>query len=72
MATIGVLSWSDKATGGTFHGQDRQFLAVLLGQMGYAVENARLLKQARDAASNLGKTVQLQESKLEEAPMTAK
>ncbi|MDR3557360.1 MAG: ATP-binding protein [Syntrophobacteraceae bacterium] len=69
MATIGVLSLSDKATGGTFHGQDQQFLAVLLGQMGYAVENARLLKQARDAASNLSKTVQIQESKLEEAQL---
>jgi len=67
MATIGVLSLSDKATGGVFHGQDQQFLAVLLGQMGYAVENARLLKQARDAADNLSKTVQIQESQLEEA-----
>jgi signal transduction histidine kinase len=69
MATIGVLSLSDKATGGTFHGQDQQFLAVLLGQMGYAVENARLLKQARDAASNLSKTVQIKESQLEEAQL---
>ncbi|SPF44953.1 putative Histidine kinase [Syntrophobacter sp. SbD1] len=69
MATIGVLSLSDKATGGTFHGQDQQFLAVLLGQMGYAVENARLLKQARDAASNLGRTVQIQESQLQEAQL---
>jgi signal transduction histidine kinase len=68
-ATIGVLSLSDKATGGTFHGQDQQFLAVLLGQMGYAVENARLLKQARDAASNLSRTVQIQESQLQEAQL---
>src|SRR5208337_497284 len=35
--------------------------------MGYAVENARLLKQARDAASNLSRTVQIRESQLEEA-----
>ncbi len=69
MATIGVLSLSDKATGGTFHGHDQQFLAVLLGQMGYAVENARLLKQARDAASNLSRTVQIQESQLQEAQL---
>ncbi|MGC9967844.1 MAG: ATP-binding protein [Syntrophobacteraceae bacterium] len=69
MTTIGVLSLSDKATGGTFHGQDQQFLAVLLGQMGYAVENARLLKQARDAANNLSRTVQIQESQLQEAQL---
>ncbi|MGA2937385.1 MAG: ATP-binding protein [Syntrophobacteraceae bacterium] len=69
MATIGVLSLSDKATGGAFHGQDQQFLAVLLGQMGYAVENSRLLKQARDAASNLSKIVKIQESQLQEAQL---
>jgi signal transduction histidine kinase len=68
-ATIGVLSLTDKATGGTFHSQDQQFLAVLLGQMGYAVENARLLQQARDAAGNLSRTVQIQESQLQEAQL---
>ena len=68
-ATIGAVSLSDKATGGPFHGQDQQFLMVLLGHMGYAVENARLLKQARDAANNLRKTIRIQESQLQEAQL---
>lgn len=67
--TIGIVSLADKATGGVFHGQDQQFLRVLLGQMGYAVENARLLKQARDAASSLRRTIQIQESQLQEAQL---
>jgi signal transduction histidine kinase len=67
--TIGIVSLADKATGGVFHSQDQQFLRVLLGQMGYAVENARLLKQARDAASSLRRTIQIQESQLQEAQL---
>mgnify|MGYP001166007146 CR=1 FL=1 len=68
-STIGVISLSDKATGRTFHVQDQQFVLVMVGQIGYAVENARLLKQARDGAANLKKTVQVQETQLQEAQL---
>ena len=66
-STVGLLSLADKATGGIFDRHDQQFLTVLLAQMGYAVENARLLKQAREAAVNLKKTVHIQEIELQEA-----
>lgn len=66
-ATIGAVSLADKATGEAFHVHDQQFLAVLLAQMGYAVENSRLLRQARYAANDLKRTVEVQGLELEEA-----
>lgn len=68
-STIGVISLSDKATGRFFHVQDQQFVLVLVGQIGYAVENARLLKQARDAADKLKKTAQIQEIQIQKAQL---
>ena len=65
-ATIGMVALTDKATGGTFNSQDQQFLSVLLGHVGYAVGNSRLLRQARRAAENLERTVRLREMQLEE------
>lgn len=66
-ATIGAVCLSDKAVGGAFSSQDRQFLTVLLGQIGYAVENARLLNQARESAARLTETVYHKQQQLEEA-----
>ncbi|MCA9445889.1 MAG: response regulator [Candidatus Omnitrophica bacterium] len=66
-ATIGAVCLSEKSGSAPFSRHDQQFLQVLLGQIGFAVENARLLKQARDAAAKLTETVQSQEIKLQDA-----
>ncbi len=66
-ATVGAVCLSEKWGDVPFTAQDQQFLTVLLGQVGFAVENARLLKQAREAAYNLSQTVQEQELEIEEA-----
>ncbi len=66
-AVIGAVCLSEKGGDVPFTGQDQQFLTVLLGQIGYAVENARLLKQARDAAGALKEIVNHQELKIRDA-----
>jgi signal transduction histidine kinase/ActR/RegA family two-component response regulator len=66
-ATIGAVCLSEKATGAAFTTHDQQFLTVMLGQIGYAVENARLLKQAREAAQRLRETVEHKELQLQDA-----
>ncbi len=63
--TLGVVSLADKSTGAPFNNNDEQFLSVMLGNMGFAVENARLLKQARDSAFSLKSKVSLQKKQLE-------
>ncbi len=65
--TLGVVCLAEKATGGSFRPHDQQFLAALLGQIGFAVENARLLHQARRAARLLRERVESQQVELEEA-----
>lgn len=65
--TVGALCLSERALASPFSQHDQQFLTVLLGQIGFAVENARLLHQAREAASKLTETVQVQELKLQDA-----
>ena len=67
LATIGAVCLSEKSAGGPFSLRDQQFLTILLGQIGYAVENARLLHQARRAAESLREIVENQEEKLQDA-----
>jgi signal transduction histidine kinase/CheY-like chemotaxis protein len=67
LATIGSLCLSEKSVGGSFGMRDQQFLTIMLGQIGYAVENARLLHQARRAANSLKEIVENQEEKLQDA-----
>ncbi len=55
--TIGTLCLSERSTGGPFNSENQQFLTALLGQIGYAIENARLLKQEREMAIKLKQTV---------------
>jgi signal transduction histidine kinase/CheY-like chemotaxis protein len=64
---IGVVCLSEKGGETSFSRHDQQFLTVLFGQIGYAIENARLLKQARDAADSLKKVVDTQEVKIKDA-----
>ncbi len=65
--TLGVVCLAEKATGASFQPHDQQFLAALLAQIGFAVENARLLHQARRAARLLRERVESQQVELEEA-----
>ncbi len=67
IGTIGALCLSEKSGGARFDEQDQQFLTVLLGQIGFAVENARLLKQARDSARTLEDRVYSQNSQIQNA-----
>lgn len=64
---LGVVCLSDKVMGGSFTRHDQQFITVMLGQVGYAIENARLLRQAQDAARDLRKTVHDQEIEIQAA-----
>lgn len=66
-AVVGVVCLSEKSTGGSFNSHDQQFLTVLLGQIGFAVQNAQLLKRATDAAQNLEKTIQYQKAQIQDA-----
>jgi signal transduction histidine kinase/ActR/RegA family two-component response regulator len=66
-ATIGSLCLSEKRDGSAFGAHDQQFLAVLLGQVRFAFENARLLEESRDAAKALRETVHSQEIQLASA-----
>ena len=67
--TIGTLCLSEKSTGGPFNSNNLQFLTALLGQIGYAIENARLLKQAREMAIQLKQTVMQQKKVIGDAQM---
>jgi signal transduction histidine kinase/ActR/RegA family two-component response regulator len=64
---LGVVCLANKATGIKFSEHDVQFVTVLLGQIGHAIENARLLNQAREAARHLKQTVEDQEVKIKDA-----
>lgn len=64
---VGVVCLAEKITRGSFTSHDQQFLTVLLGQIGFAIENARLLNQAREAAKDLKRTVADQEVQIQAA-----
>ena len=59
---IGVLSATKSAAGGgeagTFNPTDLQFLNTLLAHIAYALDNARLLQEARLSAERLGHAVE--------------
>lgn len=67
VGTIGALCLSEKNGGISFDAQDQQFLTVLLGQIGFAIENARLLAQAQNSAKVLEETVYSQNSQIQNA-----
>lgn len=45
---LGVLNLSKKGDRGTFTDSDMKFLTTLLGHIGFALDNAKLLKEARE------------------------
>ena len=62
---IGVLNLSKKSGQKSFGELDLKFLSTLLGHIGFAVENARLLKEAKEAALKLRQVVHEKSSQLE-------
>lgn len=62
---IGVLNLSKKSGQRSFNELDMKFLSTLLGHIGFAVENARLLKEAKEAALKLRQVVHEKSSQLE-------
>jgi signal transduction histidine kinase len=62
---IGVLNLSKKSDQKSFSELDAKFLSTLLGHIGFAVENARLLKEAKEAALKLRQVVHEKSSQLE-------
>jgi signal transduction histidine kinase len=62
---IGVLTLSRKSGQQAFGALDLKFLSTLLGHIGFAVENARLLKEAKEAALKLRQVVHEKSSQLE-------
>lgn len=62
---IGVLNLSKKNDQKAFNELDMKFLSTLLGHIGFAVENARLLKEAKEAALKLRQVVHEKSSQLE-------
>lgn len=64
---IGVLNLSKKEGYKTFSELDLKFLSTLLNHIGFAVENARLLKDAKEAALNLRQVIQEKTSQLQQA-----
>ena len=62
---IGVLNLSRKSDQKAFSELDAKFLSTLLGHIGFAVENARLLKEAKEAALKLRQVVHEKSSQLE-------
>ncbi|MBI3078806.1 MAG: GAF domain-containing protein [Deltaproteobacteria bacterium] len=61
---IGVINLAKKGDRGSFSPSDLQFLNTLLAHIGFAIENARLLEEARQAATRLGRVVEEQQGQL--------
>ena len=64
---LGAMCLSEKTHGEAFTHEDRQFLTVMLGQIGFAVENATLLRKARESARELKRQVANQELQIQDA-----
>jgi len=63
---MGVLNLSKRGGGKTFSESDLKFLRTLLGHIGFALENARLLKEAKEAAESLQDVIGEQNLQLDE------
>jgi signal transduction protein with GAF and PtsI domain len=64
---LGVLNISKKGDGQTFTESDMKFLTTLLGHIGFALENAKLLQEAKDSAQGLQEALAEQKQQLDEA-----
>lgn len=64
---MGVLNLSKRGGTGVFSESDLKFLTTLLGHVGFALENAKLLKDAKSAAEQLQQVVSKQSVQLDVA-----
>ena len=64
---LGVLNLSKKGDQKTFTESDMKFLTTLLGHIGFALENAKLLQDAKDSALGLQEALEQQSQRLEQA-----
>jgi signal transduction histidine kinase/CheY-like chemotaxis protein len=64
---MGVLNLSKKGNKKLFSESDVSFLTTLLGHIGFALENARLLQKAKGSAIKLNEMVKKQDVQLEQA-----
>jgi len=68
---MGVLNLSKRGGGKVFSESDLKFLTTLLGHIGFALENAKLLKEAKESAGKLQQVVGEQSHQLDEAQQQA-
>ena len=68
---MGVLNLAKRVGGDIFGESDLKFLKTLLGHIGFALENARLLKEAKDATERLQHVVGDQSAQLDEVKQEA-
>jgi len=68
---LGVLNLSKRGGGKVFSESDLKFLTTLLSHIGFALENARLLKVAKEAAEKLQQVVSEQSLQLDEVQQQA-
>ena len=64
---MGVLNLAKKGNRTIFSESDVNFLTTLLGHIGFALENARLLQEAKESAIKLNEMVKEQNVQLEQA-----
>jgi len=68
---MGVLNLSKRGGGKVFSETDLKFLNTLLGHIGFALENARLLKESKEATKELQQVLAEKSVQLDEAQQRA-
>jgi signal transduction histidine kinase/DNA-binding NarL/FixJ family response regulator len=64
---LGVLNLSKKGDRKAFTESDMKFLTALLGHIGFALENAKLLQEAKESARRLQQAYEQQSERLDQA-----
>jgi signal transduction histidine kinase/ActR/RegA family two-component response regulator len=64
---LGVLNLAKKGDKRAFSESDMNFLTTLLGHIGFALQNAKLLQQAKDSATRLQQAYDQQTQQLDQA-----
>jgi len=64
---LGVLNLARKGDRGQFAESDMKFLTTLLGHIGFALENAKLLQEAKESSIRLQDALEQQSERLDQA-----
>jgi nitrate/nitrite-specific signal transduction histidine kinase len=70
LGILGVLNLCKKGDPRTFTESDMKFLTTLLGHIGFALENAKLLQKAKESALRLQETLEQQSQRLDQTRQT--